>query len=38
MNLAIDIHVLERVGHQFGKRQAEAIAHAATWLQATLEA
>jgi predicted alpha/beta-hydrolase family hydrolase len=32
-NPAIELHVLPNTGHQFGPRQAEAVAFAATWLR-----
>jgi predicted alpha/beta-hydrolase family hydrolase len=31
-NSCIELHVLDDVGHQFGPRQAEAVARAAAWL------
>jgi predicted alpha/beta-hydrolase family hydrolase len=36
-NSAIEIYVLLGVGHQFGARQAEGLAHAATWLRRVAE-
>jgi predicted alpha/beta-hydrolase family hydrolase len=38
LNQMISIYVLQGVGHNFGRRTAEGIDHAATWLQATLRA
>jgi pimeloyl-ACP methyl ester carboxylesterase len=35
-NRLIQIYVLKGVGHQFGKRQAEGLAHAVEWLIRTL--
>ena len=38
LNQKIEIYVLQGVGHNFGRRTAEGIDHAATWLRATLGA
>ncbi len=35
-NPRVDLIVLEDTGHDFGRREHEAVAHAARWLDATL--
>jgi predicted alpha/beta-hydrolase family hydrolase len=36
-NTCIEVYVLEGVGHQFGKRQAEGVDYAARWLAKRME-
>jgi predicted alpha/beta-hydrolase family hydrolase len=38
VNHNIDIYVLKGVGHNFGPRQAEGVAHAAQWLKDRIRA